>query len=75
VKSAGVLAREIGPGAAGQNAAGGFGDVAPRAPEVRQRPVEHALKEAGGSGIGHGGSCGSGLRRTRREYGPNVNLE
>jgi len=67
VKPAGVLAREIGPGAAGQNAAGGFGDVAPCAPEVCQRPVEHALKETGGSGIGHGGSCGSGWRRTRRE--------
>ena len=73
MKPARIFAGEIGPGCSGQNTARRFGDFAPRAAQVGQRPVEHALEEAGGSGIGHGGSCGSGGRRTRREGWPEVN--
>ena len=65
--------RKVGPRRAGQHAARRLGDLAPRAAQIGQRPVEDAFEETGGSGIGHGGSGGSGLRRTRRERGPDVN--
>jgi hypothetical protein len=56
VKPARILAREIGARRPAQNPARRFGDVAPCAAQVGQRPVEHALEKAGWSGIGHGDS-------------------
>ena len=52
MKLARILAGEIGAGRPAQNPARGFGDVAPCAAQIGQRPVEHALEKAGGSGVG-----------------------
>ena len=67
VKPARILAGKIGAGRPAQNAARGLGDVAPGAAQIGQRPVEHALEEAGGSGMRSSQLYCSDGRRTRRE--------
>ena len=56
VKPARILTGKIGAGRPAKYPARGFCDFAPCAAQIRQRPVEHALEKAGGSGIGHSGS-------------------
>src|SRR5438552_7537605 len=59
MKPVGIVTGKLGPRSAGQHAARGFGDLAPCAAQVGQRPVEDAFEETGGSAVGHGCSCGA----------------
>ena len=71
----GIGGRALEPGRSRQNTARGFGDFTPRASKIGQGPVEDAFEETSWSRsrIGHGGSGGPGLGRTRGENASAVN--